>query len=328
MKQIDPVRMSGKLKDGWATRDVTVLLADLRGFSAIVDSNAGRKVVEVLNRYLVRMCEIADVNGGTIDKFIGDSVMLIFNAPIHQGHHARHAVTCAVQMQLAMEGINRENASGGFSPLYMGVGINSGRAMAGPLGPPFHVEYTVLGDNVNVASRIESFSLRGQVLIGEATFKQCDGFVTTKAPMDIFVKGKSKPVRVREVLGIPSLGLSVPRRTRRESPRVEAKIPFTYHLVVDKIVLPKKRHGMIRDIGYQGVLAEVSHGLKERSDLRLDFDLSLIGREEHDIYGKVCKVKHEAGVRRAGIAFTSTSRQTEKDLRYFVQLLMQGSLKK
>jgi adenylate cyclase len=130
------------------------------------------------------------------------------------------------------------------------------------------------------------------------------------------------------VLGIPSLGLSVPRRTRRESPRVEAKIPFTYHLVVDKIVLPKKRHGMIRDIGYQGVLAEVSHGLKERSDLRLDFDLSLIAREEHDIYGKVCKVKHEAGVRRAGIAFTSTSRQTEKDLRYFVQLLMQGSLKK
>ena len=182
------------MKKGWAARDVTVLLADLRGFSAIVDSNPGRKVVDVLNRYLVRMCEIADVNGGTVDKFIGDAVMLVFNAPNNQGHHARHAVTCAVQMQLAMEGINRENASGGFPPLYMGIGINSGRVMAGPLGPPLHVEYAVIGDDVNVASRIESFSLRGQVLIGEATFEQCAGFVATKARMDIFVKGKSKPV--------------------------------------------------------------------------------------------------------------------------------------
>jgi class 3 adenylate cyclase len=101
------------LKKGWSSREVTVLLTDLRGFSAIADSISGRDMLAVLNRYLTQMCEIAIANGGSIDKFIGDAVMVLFGAPHRLASHARRAVTCALQMQLAMDEINRDNKARG-----------------------------------------------------------------------------------------------------------------------------------------------------------------------------------------------------------------------
>ena len=237
-------------------------------------------------------------------------------------------MTCALQMQLAMDEINRDNKARGLPHLYMGAGINTGRVLAGLLGSSQHHEYTVIGDEVNLASRIESMSLRGQVLISEATFARCKGFVTAKAPMQVYVKGKSKPVRVREVEGLPALGLTVPRRTRRSSPRVEVKIPFTFRVIVNKIVMPRVYKGMIHDIGYQGIRAEMKHAIKEGADISLEFKLSLTHGHERNIYGKVRHVRHKHGHRVAGIEFTSISQRVEEDIRYFVQLLIQGTLRK
>ena len=316
------------LKKGWSSREVTVLLTDLRGFSAIADSISGRDMLAVLNRYLTKMCEIAIANGGSIDKFIGDAVMVLFGAPHRLASHARRAVTCALQMQLAMDEINRDNEAMGLPHLYMGAGINTGRVLAGLLGSVQHYEYTVVGDEVNLASRIESLSLRGQVLISEATFLRCKGFVTARTPMDVYVKGKPKPVRVREVEGIPALGLSIPRRTLRRSPRVEVKIPFTCRMVVDKIVMPRIYKGLIHDIGYQGIRAEIKHALKDDADIVLEFKLSLTHGHERNIYGKVRHVHHKHGHRVAGIEFTSISQRVEEDIRYYVQLAIQGTARK
>jgi len=309
-------------------REVTVLMTDLRGFTAMAGSLARREMLALLNRYLARMCEIAAANGGNVDKFLGDAVMVVFGAPRRLAHHARQAVTCAAQMQLAMNALNRANSKLGLPPLYMGIGINSGRVFAGTLGSEVHAEYTVIGDDVNLASRIESFSLRGQVLISEATYARCGRFVAAGGPMDVRVKGKPKPLRVRDVRGIPSLGLEVPARSKRKSPRVEGKLPFTYQKVVDNIVLPKVHKGTIRDIGYGGLLAEVRHGLKEHTDMVMQFDLPLIGRHEREIYGMVRHSRHHRGRRLAGIEFTSVRTRAEQDIRYFVQMLIQGSPKK
>ncbi len=313
-----------KKEKAGSSRDVTVLLTDLRGFTAISEAYPARTVFDALNRYLVRMCEIVAANGGTVDKFMGDAVMALFGAYGRDDRDPHRAVTCAVQMQIAMNEINRDNALRGFPPIYMGAGINTGKVMAGLLGSDVHREYTVIGDPVNLASRIESLSLRGQVLISEATFRRCREFVLAREPMHVHVKGKSKAVLVREVQAIPSLSLSVTRQTRRNSPRVEVHIPFTYRMVVNKIVLPQVREGTIRDMGYQGILAKVKRGLKEDADILVEFDLPLIGVHVREVYAKVRHIRHHGGHHLAGIEFTSVNQRVDRKLRYFVQLLIHG----
>ncbi|HEY5291518.1 MAG TPA: adenylate/guanylate cyclase domain-containing protein [Burkholderiales bacterium] len=308
-----------------SSREVSILLADLRGFGSIAEANPVRRVLEVLNRYLAPMCEIAVDNGGTIDKFMGDAIMVVFGAQQHGADDARRAVTCAVQMQIAMVELNRDQAAKGLPPLFMGAGINTGHAMAGLLGSELHSEYTVIGDEVNLASRIEAFSLRGQVLISESTFDRCRDFVTAGAPMDVHVKGKSNPVRLREVIAIPSLGLQIPRQEMRNSPRVEVRIPFTYKTVVDKTVMPSRHEGVVLDLGYYGIFAEVEPGLTRHADILLGLDLSLIGRRAENIYAKVRSTRSDRAGHFASMEFTSVSEQGEEDIRHFVQLLIQGS---
>lgn len=306
-------------------QEVTVLLTDLRGFTSISEAYPAETMLEVLNLYLARMCEIAIQNGGTIDKFMGDAIMLLFGAPEQSGDDARRAVTCAVQMQIAMEEINADLVTRGFPLLYMGAGINTGVVTAGLLGSELHSEYTVIGDEVNIASRIEAFSLRGQVLISETTFNHCRGFVATGEPMEVHVKGKSKPVQLREVFGIPALGLENPRRDVRNSPRVEIMIPFSYNVIVDKVVQSPPGHGVAIDISYQGILAEVESGLSQYADILMELDLSLLGAQKHLIYAKVCNIRSDQGRCFAGIEFTSLNVESEQAIRRFVQMLIQGS---
>ena len=308
-----------------SNREVSILLADLRGFSSIAEANPVRRVLEVLNRYLAPMCEIAIDNGGSIDKFMGDAVMVVFGAPHRHADDARRAVTCAVQMQIAMVELNRVQASKGLPPLFMGAGINTGHVIAGLLGSELHSEYTVIGDEVNLASRIEAFSLRGQVLISESTFDRCRDFVTAGAPMNVHVKGKSNLVRLREVTAIPSLGLQIPRQEVRDSPRVEVRIPFAYQTVVDKIVMPPERAGVVLDLGYRGLFAQVEPGLTQHADIVLELDLSLLGRRADNVYAKVRSTRSDRGGNFASIEFTSISEQSAEDVRHFVQLLIQGS---
>jgi adenylate cyclase len=144
------------------SREVTILLADLRGFTTVAAKHPPDVVLDMLNRYLVRMSGIIYGNGGSIDKFMGDAIMVLFGAPITHADDVHHAVACAVQMQIAMEELNQDHRERSLPELFMGIGINTGTVLAGLLGSEAYSEYTVIGDEVNLASRIEAFSLRGQ----------------------------------------------------------------------------------------------------------------------------------------------------------------------
>lgn len=311
--------------EGFLSREVTILLADLRGFTSVSESYPVRLVIEILNRYLSRMSEIIFRYGGTIDKFMGDSIMVLFGAPIAHDDDVERAVACAIDMQIAMVELNRRQKALGMPELYMGIGINTGTVMAGRVGSELYSEYTVIGDEVNLASRIEAFSLRGQVLISRNTYERCSGFVETSEPMSVYVKGKSQPVILREVLGIPSLGLQLPRQEVRRSPRVEVNIPFSYQVIENKIVRPLSRPGVIRDISYHGVLALVEEELPPYTEMRIDLDLSLVGHKASDIYAKVLKTSQDGSRYLLGIEFTSVSVRTDLNIRQFIHLLIQGS---
>ena len=152
------------------SRRVTILLSDLRGFTAVAERYTALEMVEALNRYFERMSEIIIRHGGTIDKFMGDSIMALFGAPTLREDDLEAALACAVEMQIAMNDINEQNKSHGMAPLFMGIGINTGVVVAANLGSSLHSEYTVIGDHVNLASRVEAHSLRGQILLSENTY--------------------------------------------------------------------------------------------------------------------------------------------------------------
>ena len=322
----DTIRQSMGLTHGdqFSAREVSVLLTDLRGFTAISEAHTATVLLEILNRYLVRMSEIAIAHGGTIDKFMGDAIMVLFGAPFEHDDDVKRAVTCAVDMQIELYEINKRLRAEGLPELNMGIGINTGGVMAGLLGSDLYAEYTVIGDEVNLASRIEAYSLRGQILISEATYKRVRDYVSVTEPMDVYVKGKKEQVYLFEVTGIPSQNKVVPRQEIRKSPRVETNMAFKFQVLEGKSVLPEKHSGTILDISYNGVLAALDIEVEAQTDIKLDMNLAISGTSATDVYARVLRIIERDGRRLASIEFTSVSVQSNLNIRHFVQLLIQG----
>ena len=157
---------------GGANQTITVLFADIRGFTSISEHENPEKVVRLLNQYFSAMTEIIFEHGGTLDKYIGDGLMALFGAPTATPDDARNAVKVAVAMQKRMAGLKADLAADGYQEIAIGIGLHTGVATIGYIGSEKRSEYTAIGDTVNLASRLESNSLRGQILISEAT-AQC-----------------------------------------------------------------------------------------------------------------------------------------------------------
>ena len=310
---------------GFSPREVTILFADLRGFSAIAAGYAGEVVVKLLNRCFGRMVDIVARHYGTVDKFIGDAIMVIFGGdPAAPRDHARRALLCAVEMQIAMNELRQLHREEGVPELYMGIGISSGRVMAGLIGSEAYRAYTIIGEEVNVASRIEALSLRGQVLMSEATYAHCRDFVHAGEPLEVHVKGQAERIHVREMLGVPALGKVVPRQDVRKSPRVPVRLDFSYQLVEGKLVRGAEERGVIRDIGYNGVLAELAGPLPRHAELKLAFELPALGYRARDVYARIVASREQDGRYLAGMEFTSLADEAAAKVRLFVQMLLQG----
>ena len=179
------------------SREVTVLFADLRDFTALSESMDGKAVVATLNEFHSGMVEQLFAFGGTLDKYMGDGIMAYFGAPVAQPNHAEQAVRCALAMQGELQRVNADRARRGVQALRMGIGLHTGRAVLGDIGAPRRREYTVIGDTVNVAARIEQLTKVHSelVLISEET-RQRAGAAFHYAPAEpVRVKGKSEPLQ-------------------------------------------------------------------------------------------------------------------------------------
>ena len=178
---------------GYSRREATILFADLRGFSAIAEKYPPEVVLGVLSSCFGLMTEIIVRHYGTIDKFMGDAIMVVFHGENPSPRdHVQRALLCAVEMQIAMTELRGQHRQDGLPEVYLGIGISTGTVMAGLIGSAAYRAYTVIGEEVNLAARIEAFSLRGQVLMSEATYAHCGDFVQTGEPMEVYVKGPQR----------------------------------------------------------------------------------------------------------------------------------------
>lgn len=184
------------------TRDVTIMMTDLRGFTKISENLPPETVLLLINSFLKIMTDILMEFGGTIDEFIGDAILGIFGAPIRYENHAERAVACAIRMQNAMKQVNAQSPLPDGVELEMGIGLNSGEVIVGNIGCEKRTKYGVVGRNVNLASRIESLTYGGQILISETTFRKLEGKLQIANRFEVSLKGVKAPVPVYELTGV------------------------------------------------------------------------------------------------------------------------------
>jgi adenylate cyclase len=191
-----------KLQLGGETRRLTIMMSDLRGFTAMAERMKPAEVLSVLNHYLGAMADIIVEHNGTIDEFIGDAILVIFGAPLEAPDDARRAVACSIAMQRAMKGINEHNAKLGLPKLEMGIALNTGEVIVGNIGSQKHIKYGVVGSHVNLTARIESNTVGGQVLISGATYELAGEGVTVGEKQMIIAKGFPDPIPAYDLKGI------------------------------------------------------------------------------------------------------------------------------
>ena len=182
--------------------ELTIMMSDLRGFTAMSERMPAQDLLSMLNHYLAKMTEIIQSHNGTIIEFIGDGIMAIFGAPSKNENHARDAVMAAVEMQSAMDEINEWNFDNDFPILEMGIGINTGNAIVGNVGSEKRTKYGVTGSQVNLAGRIESYTVGGQVLINETTRNQISDSISIISEQKVLPKGCDKETTLYNVNGI------------------------------------------------------------------------------------------------------------------------------
>jgi len=195
----DPERYSMEGKNA----ELTVLFSDVRGFTTISEGLPPRELTQLMNEYLGAMTQVVRRQRGTLDKYIGDAIMAFWGAPVADAEHARHAVLTALEMQRELRKLDVPFNARGWPPLYIGVGINSGTMTVGDMGSPVRKSYTVMGDAVNLASRLEGMTKQYGVgiVVGEAT-KALVKDIAYRELDRVRVKGKDEPVAIFEPLGL------------------------------------------------------------------------------------------------------------------------------
>ena len=294
------------LELGGEEREVTLLLSDLRGFTALIERLAPQEVIAFLNLYLEAMVEVISRYGGTIDEIIGDAILVIFGAPLASDDHAAKAVACGLAMQLAMTDVNQRLTAKGATELEMGIGINTGRVIVGNIGSLRRTKYAAVGANVNLAGRIESFTTGGQVLISESTRAAIKSPLRLDAQFSVEPKGANRRLQLHDVGGIGEpFNLSLPSRSVALGPLAEP-LPLAFTVLEEKFLGRTVQVGRLVAVSASEAGIESGLSLAPLSNLKLEVKPVAGANPGGEIYAKVIgAVAGAAGQTR--IRFTSVS---------------------
>jgi adenylate cyclase len=189
------------IEKGGRLNEITMLYSDIRGFTAMSDGAPPEEVVNTLNEYFEVMVEVLFRHKGTLDKFVGDEIIGLFGAPIDMEDHEFKSVACALDMLRSLTEFNRTRESEGLPPIHIGIGINTGNVITGAIGSTRALQYTAIGDAMNVASRLVNLAKPGELIISELTFSRVRDRIEAEPLAPVRVKGKADEMRVYRVLG-------------------------------------------------------------------------------------------------------------------------------
>ncbi len=289
------------LRLGGERRKITMLTSDLRGFTVLSERLPAEEVVKVLNFYLGYMADVITSYQGTIDEFMGDGMLIFFGAPTSRADDARRAVACAIAMQRVMAEVNHTLADWGLPQLAMGIGINTGEVVVGNIGSEKRAKYGVVGNQVNLAFRIESYTVDGQVLISESTLEEAGSVVTIRGQKRVQPKGVQKPITIYEVEGVGGqYNLFLPQEQENFLSVSEA-MPLRYALLDDKHISEISREASLVMLSAKGALVRHNQGFGGSvptpfSNIKLNL-LALNPSEavSEDLYAKVSDQPAQAG---------------------------------
>ncbi len=195
--------LSSEIELKGTSKDVTIFFSDIRGFTDFSEGHTAEEVVLMLNEYFEVMVSIITKNGGVVDKFIGDAIMAVWGVPHKTDSDAENAVRACLEMRIALSELNDKRISKSLSPIKIGIGLHSGIVVSGTVGSSERMEYTVIGDNVNTASRIEAATKNfgTDFLISDEVFNRTIGKFVTLVAGNVEVQGKTAPLKLYKVSG-------------------------------------------------------------------------------------------------------------------------------
>ena len=302
------------LQMGGEKRKVTMIMTDLRGFTSLSERLAPERVVAMLNCYLTTMVTVVKEYQGTIHDFIGDAIFVLFGAPLWREDDAERAVACAMAMQLAMASINEQNRQENLPEIEMGIGVHTGQVVVGNIGSPERMKYDVIGSQVNLTSRIQSYTTGGQILISETTRQEVAPLLRIGKQIEVRAKGVEYPVTLFEALGIGgSHKLSLPNAAEDLVP-LAAGISLRYEIVEASHLNGEVYKGTFIKLSRKEAEAHLDHPVPNFTDIKMH----LIGKDGQDIhgslYGKVVGTVPGSKAR-FSVRFTSVSPEIETFLR-------------
>jgi len=272
---------------GGRRKTVTIIMSDLRGFTGLSETRDPEDMVRLLNRYLERMSKVIMEYDGIIDEFIGDAILTVFGVPEEHDDDPLRAVACALAMQNALVELNNELIHEGYPPLEMGIGVNTGSVIVGNIGSEIRAKYGIVGAPVNMASRIESNTVGGQVLIGESTYRLVKESVTADSPHTVMMKGLKRPLVIYPVTAIgPPYGIDLALQAANKD-GIEISLPFHCWKVEDKKIAGEAISGETIIINENLITVSVEPQLEPLTDIKLMFDFCMDAHCFDDIYAKV-----------------------------------------
>jgi class 3 adenylate cyclase len=273
------------LRLGGRKREVTALMSDLRGYTRFAEHGDPSAVMDVLNDYLGRMADIVIAHGGTVNEFIGDAIFAVFGAPVEHPDHAERAAATALAMQRAMDELNAASAARGRPRFEMGIGVNTGEAVVGNIGSEQRTKYAVVGAAVNLAARVESCTVGGQILLSASTVRYLGPLADVAPPIHAELKGLDTPVALYELRGLG--GRWAQRRERDVDAGVRVALPLVGWRVDDKRVQADAFTGEVRRLGQRHLDVATTAVLPPLTNVRLRLTWAGSGQASGDLYGKV-----------------------------------------
>lgn len=289
------------LKLGGERRKITILTSDLRGFTAISERLSAEEVITILNIYLKEMADIITNYQGTINEFMGDGILVLFGAPTPREDDATRAVACACAMQLAMDVVNAKLKQLGFPQLNMGIGINTGIVVLGNIGSEKRSKYGIVGNQVNLTYRIESYTTGGQILISKQTLDDGGSIIKVRGQKQVQPKGIKQLITIYEVGGIGGkYNQFLPEDTELFFAITEA-IPIEYTVLEEKHISKTIFKGKLTELSEKGAKICCEHMVKgDLPPAMTNIKLNLLTLHDpecksEDIYAKVLEKPAEHG---------------------------------